>query len=416
MNFKFRNPWSGLGKLPKQVWILSGLTLINRAGTMVLPFLTLYLTKNLNFTPGRAGFIFALYGVGALIATPVAGMLGDRFGSLLIMRASLIVSGILMLCFPYARSYGAVIGLTVALAMINEAFRPANLAYVSRVVEPELLKPAFSLVRLAINLGMSIGPAVGGLLAGVSFKWLFSIDGVTSVIAGIGLILAGSGLALSPAQLEHEAKKQKSRSSSSAAWKDMRFVYFMIALIPVTFVFFQHISSMPLYLVQDLHLSPAQYGLMFTINTLLIVFLEVPLNLSTIQWTHRKNLMVGSALFAIGFGALAFSVGFWSVTASVVIWTFGEMILFPGSSAYVSHLAPAERQGEYMGFYSMSFALAFMFAPWLGTYILQNEGGVFLWGVMFALGMLSTLLMSRIKNGKREETADEVMVETEFSA
>jgi MFS family permease len=263
---------------------------------------------------------------------------------------------------------------------------------------------------------MSIGPAVGGLLAGVSFEWLFAIDGITSVIAGIGLVLAGSRLALSPTQLEHEARKKKSRSSSSAAWKDMRFVYFMIAIIPVTFVFFQHISSMPLYLVRDLHLSPAQYGLMFTINTLLIVFLEVPLNLSTIHWTHRRNLMVGSALFAIGFGGLAFSVGFWSVTATVVIWTFGEMILFPGSSAYVSHLAPPERQGEYMGFYSMSFALAFMFAPWVGTQILQNKGGVSLWGVMFALGMLSTLLMSRIKNGKREETANEVMVETEFSA
>src|SRR4029453_16245757 len=108
---------------------------------MVLPFLTLYLTKNLNFTPGRAGFIFALYGVGALIATPVAGMLGDRFGTLLIMKGSLIISGILMLFFPYARSHGAVIGITVALAMMNEAFRPANLAYVSRVVEPEMIKP-----------------------------------------------------------------------------------------------------------------------------------------------------------------------------------------------------------------------------------------------------------------------------------
>jgi len=172
---------------------------------------------------------------------------------------------------------------------------------------------------------------------------------------------------------------------------------------------------MPLFLVQDLHLTPAHYGLMFTINTLLIVFLEVPLNLSTIHWTHRRNLMVGSTLFAIGFGALAFSIGFWSVTVSVVIWTFGEMILFPSSSAYVSQLAPPERQGEYMGFYSMSFAFAFMFAPWLGTQILQHEGGVVLWAVMFALGMISTLLMSRIKDVKREETPEEVMVE-EFPA
>ncbi len=113
--------------------------------------------------------------------------------------------------------------------------------------------------------------------------------------------------------------------------------------------------------------------------------------------------MSGSLLFAIGFGALAFTNGFWSVTATVIIWTFGEMILFPGMSAYVSHLGPKERQGEYMGFYSMAFAFAFMFGPWLGTEILERKGGIFLWGVMFLLGMISVLMMFAIRNGKKEK-------------
>jgi MFS family permease len=201
---------------------------------------------------------------------------------------------------------------------------------------------------------------------------------------------------------EHAAKQKAKRSLSSAAWRDPRFVFFMIAIIPVTFVFFQHLSTMPLYLVRDLRLSPGQYGLMFTINTLLIVLLEVPLNLSTVHWSHRRNLAIGAFLFAAGFGALAFATGFWSVTFTVIIWTFGEMILFPGSAAYVSHLAPPERQGEYMGFYSMTFALAFMFAPWAGTEILERKGGVFLWGIMFLLGMISTLMMIRIQPLKEE--------------
>lgn len=403
---KLRNPWSGLGKLPPQMWLLSAITLINRAGTMVLPFLTLYLTRSLKFSPGKAGFIFAMYGVGALIASPISGMLGDRFGPMRIMKLSLILSGILLVLFPFATSYGAVIVMTLALSMANETYRPASLAYVSQVVEPEQLKPAFSLIRLALNLGMSVGPAIGGFLAEKSFEWLFWIDGITSVAAGLCLLVAGSRMASSVLHPEHAAKQKARRRLTSAAWKDRRFVYFMIALVPVTFVFFQHISSMPLYLVRDLHLSAAHYGLMFTINTLLIVFLEVPLNLSTVHWSHRKNLVIGTFLFAVGFGALAFATGFWTVTATVVIWTFGEMILFPGSAAYVSHLAPQERQGEYMGFYSMAFAFAFMFAPWVGTQILETKGGIALWATMFVFGMFSTLMMSQIRDKKEASPAE----------
>lgn len=411
---KLRNPWSGLGKLPSQMWLLSVITLINRAGTMVLPFLTLYLTRSLKFSPGKAGFIFAMYGVGALIASPISGMLGDRFGPMRIMKLSLILSGILLILFPFATSYGAVIVMTLALSMANETYRPASLAYVSQIVEPEQLKPAFSLIRLALNLGMSVGPAIGGFLAELSFEWLFLIDGITSLAAGLCLLVAGTRMASNVLRPEHAAKQKAKRGLTSAAWKDPRFVYFMIALVPVTFVFFQHISSMPLYLVRDLHLSTAQYGLMFTINTLLIVFLEVPLNLSTVHWSHRKNLVIGSFLFAVGFGALAFAHGFWTVTATVVIWTFGEMILFPGSAAYVSHLAPQERQGEYMGFYSMAFAFAFMFAPWVGAQVLEKNGGIVLWAVMFILGMISTLLMTQIRV-KKEESPTERESSIEFS-
>jgi MFS family permease len=256
---------------------------------------------------------------------------------------------------------------------------------------------------------------VGGFLASVSFEWLFLIDGLTTLLAGVSLMIAASRMSHAELHMDTHKEKKEKKSISAAAWKDRRFVYFLIALIPVTFVFFQHMSTMPLYLVQDLHLSEAHYGLLFTINTLLIVLLEVPLNLSTVHWSHRKNLALGTALFAVGFGALAIAHTFWSVVATVVIWTFGEMILFPGSSAYVSHLAPPQRQGEYMGFYSMTFALAFMFAPWVGTQILQQKGGPFLWGVTFILGMISTIMMGGVKATTKEETPPEEETRIEFS-
>jgi MFS family permease len=139
----------------------------------------------------------------------------------------------------------------------------------------------------------------------------------------------------------------------------------------------------------------------FTVNTLLIVFLEVQINTSTAHWPHGRCLALGASLTAAGFGALAFARGPWSVMATVVVWTFGEMILLPGMSAYAADIAPADRRGEYMGLYSMAFGAAFTVAPWLGTELLDRLGANVLWGAMFALAMVSAAAMSRLPSPPR---------------
>src|SRR6186997_3076991 len=159
------NPWRQLQGRPREVWLISLVTLVNRAGTMVLPFLVLYLTESLGFSVARAGLVMTLYGVGALIASPLSGWLCDRYGGFRIMRESLLVTGVILLFIPFAKSFAAVTALVILLALANEMFRPANLAYLSLLVSAENRKPAFSLVRLSINLGMSIGPAAGGFIA-----------------------------------------------------------------------------------------------------------------------------------------------------------------------------------------------------------------------------------------------------------
>jgi MFS family permease len=269
-------------------------------------------------------------------------------------------------------------------------FRPASLAVVSHLVDPSQRKAAFAVSRLAINLGMSIGPALGGFLATVSFQLLFYIDAATSIIAGIVLTLSGLRVSV-PA---HEVSE--GHQGMKAALRDRQLAYFLLAFVPIAFVFFQHISTMPLFFVRDLRLSEAVYGLMFTINTLLIVALEVPLNLATSHWSHHKTLGIGALLCSIGYGGFAFSTGIWSVTVAVVIWTFGEMILFPGMSAYVSHIAPPRSQGAYMGMYTMGFALAFAIAPWVGTKMFEILGGRNFWIAIFAIGAVSAAMMTRI--------------------
>jgi predicted MFS family arabinose efflux permease len=385
------NPWRGLGGLPREVWLLFATNLINRAGMMVLPFLVLYLTRERGFSLSRAGSILAVYGASAIVFGPIGGRLSDRIGALPVMRFSLISSGIVLLLFPLARSFAAVTAITVLWAGCAEIFRPSSLAAIAHVVPPHQQRQAYALNRLAINLGMSIGPALGGFLATVSFRAMFVVDAVTTLIAGAVLTLtpwrAFSGV-------NSEAQRRNAEHVEPATiFHDGRFLVFLGGVITVGIVFFQHESALPLYLVQYLHLSPAFYGMLFTINTLLIVALEVPINTATAHLPNVRLLVIGCLLFAIGFGALGLIASAAGVIATVVVWTFGEMLLFPATSSHLAEIAPENRRGAYMGAYTMSLSISLTVGPWTGTQLLAAIGPVKVWFVMFALGALAALLM-----------------------
>jgi len=384
------NPWRGLNGLPREIWLLFATNLINRAGMMVLPFLVLYLTRELGFSVARAGSVFAVYGATAIVAGPIAGKMSDRIGALPIMRASLISSGTALIVFPFAKSYAAIIAITILWAACAEVFRPASLAAITHVASPAQRKAAYALNRLAINLGMSIGPALGGFLAAVSFRAMFIVDALTTLAAGAVLALthwrlATGGRGAEPVDETHV----KARS----ILRDQRLAVFLLASVMVGIVFFQHESALPLYMVQYLHMSPAFYGTLFTINTLLIVALEVPLNAATSHWPNTWSLVAGCLLFAVGFGALTFVSSSAGVLAMVVVWTFGEMMLFPAMAAHLGEIAPQSLRGTYMGAYSMSLSIALTLGPWLGTQLLAATGPKGVWPVMFALGVLAALLM-----------------------
>jgi predicted MFS family arabinose efflux permease len=373
------------------VWLLFATNLINRAGMMVLPFLVLYLTRELGFSLARAGSMLALYGASAIVFGPIGGRLSDRIGALPVMRVSLIASGCVLLLFPLARSFAAVAAMTVLWAGCAEMFRPASLAAITHVVAPGERRQAFALNRLAINLGMSIGPALGGFLATVSFRAMFAVDAVTT-------LLAGAVLALTPwrafSGVNSEAANRHGEPIGPATiLHDTLFLGFLGGVFLVGIVFFQHESALPLYLVQYLSLSPAFYGMLFTINTLLIVALEVPINTATAHWPNTRSLVFGCMLFAIGFGALGVIASPGGVIATVVVWTFGEMLLFPAMAAHMAEIAPENRRGAYMGAYSMSMSIALTVGPWMGTQLLAAFGAVTVWSVMFALGALAALLM-----------------------
>lgn len=380
------NPWRGLGNLPAGVWIIFATTLVNRAGTMVLPFLTLYVTQYLGQSAASGGLALTAYGLGSFLTAPLAGRLADRMGAFRVMQASLLASGVLLVLIARTRSLAAVLGLVFVWSAVTEAVRPASLSVLTDATSAAQRKAAFALNRLAINLGMSLGPAVGGFLATASFPMLFVVDGMTSAAAGVLLTVL---LRRHPST---SADIPAATDITGGVLTDRRMLAFMTAVALCACVFFQIDATLPLYPVDDLSLPVWFFGLLFTLNTVLIILVEVPLNLATAHWPHRRALVLGALLFAAGFGALAFATGPISVAATVVIWTFGEMILFPVAASYVSELAPPTRRGEYMGAYWMVFALAMMIGPLAGTLFMARYGARALWLATLGVGLFAAAI------------------------
>jgi len=381
------------------MWVLFWATLINRAGTMVLPFLALYMTKQFNYSESQAGFVLAVYGIGAMMTSPVIGKVSDKVGSFKIMKISLLLTGFMFFVYPHISNYYLILVFTFAMAVINEAFRPANLSLISEVVPAVQRRTAFALNRLAINLGMSIGPVVGGLLTLINFSIIFYVDGITSLIA-VGFLILAKWEKIEDQEPAHIASGS-GEVKHIGALKDKHLVYFLIALIPLVMVFFQHMSTMPLFLVHDLGMTAATYGALTIINTGLIILIEVPLSNYLTSWSFKKSLTVGAILTAVGFGGMAFAHSIPLLIISISFWTFGEMIVFPASAAFVSEIAPAKKRGEYMGFYQMSFSLSFMAGPWLGALVLENYGSFSLWSGAFVFCIISAFMMLGLNEKSR---------------
>ncbi|MEK6279543.1 MAG: MFS transporter [Acidobacteriota bacterium] len=394
------NPWRGLGSLRREIWFLCLAILVNRAGTMVLPFLTLYLTVNRRLPAATAGLALTVYGISAIIVAPLAGRLSDRLGGLRIMKLSLVLAGLVLFVFPFVDSLPGIFAVTALWAIASEAFRPPSMAIIGDLAGPQQRKAAFALTRLAINLGMSIGPVVGGFLAMYSFKLLFYVDGATSLLAGVLLAVLPGRFNSTPRTDSMELSEDSLVNTDPEparryldVLRDRRFIYFLIAMLPVEFVFFQSLAAMPLFLVRDLHMTEAGFGALLAINTVIIILVEVPLNSAMAEWTHRYSIALGALLVGMGFGALALVDNVTAVALTVVIWTFGEMILLPASSAFVSDIAPREQSGAYMGLYMMGFSVAVAIGPWLGTAILESYGSAAVWSGTFLCGCLTALMM-----------------------
>lgn len=373
----YRDAFSGL---PRDLWLLAFVALVNRAGSMVLPFISLYLTLQRGFSVIAAGQVLGLYGLGAVVGSYLGGWLTDRVGPTRCQQWSLVASGAGFLVFSLLRNLGAILVAVFLLSIVVESFRPAVMAGFAQRAPRRMQVRAFALLRLAANLGVGVGPAVGGWLALHDYAYLFYVDAATCWLAAA--LLAVTLKELSPAE---RAREDGDEARHRSPWTDGPFLAFLLLVVLLATVFFQVVSTLPLYWRVVHGFRESGIGLLLAFNALIVVCFEMVLS----HWAEKRERMflfgLGAFLVCLGFGLMPLGSGVPFVMLTVVVWTLGEMLALPLMNAVVADRAGAANRGRYMGMITMSFSVAFMIAPLAGTSVFDRFGPDALW---FGVGLL----------------------------
>jgi predicted MFS family arabinose efflux permease len=413
--------------LPRRAWILFAVNLINSSGSMVIFFLSLYLTRKLGLTTARAGQALSLYGVGSLAGAFAGGWLSDRLGSISVQKTSLAVCGVLLVVLGQVRTVAGILPLLFGLALFAGMLYPANATSMSKICPAGLQVKGFALNRLANNLGATIGPAVGGVLALRDYRLLFWADGLTSLAAAAVFALVWRG-ARGRARREdteegraREAPEKRiagpqakgitggsDRSPeagegravaprSCSPWRDGPFLLMMLIFLVWCAVFIQVLTTFPLYMRNVYGLAENRIGQLFAVNTILIVTLEMILMEKIRKYSQARMINLSFILFGAGLGLMPLGRGFAFGALTVAIWTFGEMLSMPLVTALIAGRADDSNRGRYMGLFSFVFSLAFIVAPAGGTAIYARFGGDAVWYVCAALCFLLAVAFSALR-------------------
>jgi len=374
----YREAYRGLGRGP---WVLAAVCFVNRCGTMVLPFLALYLTTHRGFSTKGAGVVLTLYGAGAGIGAYWGGRLTDRFGAKRMQLASLTCAGLGFLVFGQLRAPLVIQLAALALGAINESFRPANSVAFAAQSAPERLTQAFAVRRLAINLGMTCGPALGGILAKHDYGLLFLVDGGTCLVAAVLLAWLDRS---TPPTLAARAVA----TAAASPWRDVPYRALLALAALHAAVLYQFFSTYPLALREVHGFDEPRIGSIYAINTILIVALEMVLVRHLAARAPLAIAAWGSLLFCGGFALLPFGRGYGWVAATVVVWTFGEMLTMPFLETVAASRGGPGNRGSYLGAYNFAYSIAFAAAPLLGTAIYQRYGPLAVFTGCGALGIV----------------------------
>jgi predicted MFS family arabinose efflux permease len=378
----YRNAYGGLSQA---AWMLALVMFVNRCGAMVVPFLSVYLTEALDYSLRQTGIVMSVFGLGAMGGSFLGGWLTDRIGHFRVQFFSLVLGGSLFFVLVnLSRFEHFAVGIFL-LSLFTECLRPANASSVSFYAKPENVTRAFSLNRMAINLGFSIGPALGGLLAAISYQLLFLADGFTCMVAGLVFFLYFRHRKGFHPKAKAEQKRAVNPSGLSP-YRDLPYLLFVFFCLCFAVTFFQFFTTLPLYYRQAYSLSEQNIGLLLGMNGLVVFLFEmIFVYLVGNRLALWKLIVGGLLLLGISFFLLNLFMGTWVLYLSMLLLSFSEILAMPFMATLTVQRSNDQNRGAYMGLYSLSYSAAFVLAPYLGTSIIAHYGFAALWWASGAL-------------------------------
>lgn len=363
--------------LPRVFWILWAGTVVLRLGTVVQPFLALYLVNSRDASATDAGAVLAVIGLGGVLSQLVGGSLTDVVGRRATLTGGVLATALVLVGLAYAESVQAIVALAFLLGLTVDIYRPASQAIVADVVPEQARAKAFSLLVWAVNLGFSIAMVLGGLLARGGFSVLCWANALACVaFAGITWFFIPDTRGPHPAP---------SRGKGFAAvLRDRSMVLLVLLVLPYALVFMQAFSTLPLVMDAD-GLTPTTYGLVMAGNGVVCVVLQPLASRLIGSFPSHVVLSTGTAIVGVGYGVTALASSAAMYALSVVIWSLGETVVFAVATAVVAGLSPQHLRGRYNGVFGLVWAGGTLLAPLIGSWLLELGGPRVLWSVCAGL-------------------------------
>ncbi|QQR85857.1 MAG: MFS transporter [Flavobacteriales bacterium] len=371
----------------REIWLLTLITFVNRAGTMVVPFMSLYLTKDMGLSLEQVGWIMSCFGAGSVVGSWLGGKLTDKLGFYDVMIGALATSGLAFFGLQHVHGFVPFCIGVFVLMVLSDGFRPALFVAIRNYAKPEDRTRAVTLIRLAINLGFSLGPAIGGfIIAAWSYAGLFWIDGLTCLAAAA---LLWGGLRRKQAKRDGHAARTGANGSPYA---DRPYLFFLLTVVFITIPFLQYFSSVPLFYSDVHHLSEEYIGLLLGSNGLLIFLTEMPL----VRYCEDRRiglhaiLRTSVVLFVFSFLVLNWFPNIAFLWVGMVFMTVGEMLNFPFMNRFANERADRGQPGAYMALYTMSWSAAHIIGHTLGLQLVDRFGYSATWylfGGMLVVGL-----------------------------
>jgi predicted MFS family arabinose efflux permease len=384
----YKNAYTGLSK---STWWLALVMLINRSGTMVVPFMTMYMTQYIGVGIGKAAFVMSIFGGGAIIGALIGGKITDKVGYYYVQLFTLLGGGILFIVLGLMKSYVAICVASFFLSMVNEAFRPANAVAIVHYSSPENRTRSYSLNRLAVNLGWAAGGTLGGIIAAHNYKLLFWVDGFTNMLAAVLLYFV-----LDPSKnTASRQQKPANKDASMSVYKDHGYLFFIILQIIFATCFFQMFTILPVFYKTQLNLSETFIGVNMAMNGLIIGLVEMVIVFKLEgRRPYLHYITFGVLLVGLSYVLLntSFLAGASLALLAMLVVTIGEIFSMPFMNSYWIKRTTDENRGQYAALFTVAWSSAQIIGPSLGGQVVEQWGYPTLWWITGGTCLLLSII------------------------